>query len=398
LAQQRNRHPLAGMTLLQIIPDLDAGGAERTTIEIAASLAEIGARPLVASRGGRLVSELQAKGGIWLPFPAATKNPFAMALNSRRLAKLIEAENVDLVHARSRAPAWVAYGATRLTKTPFVTTYHGAYSGADVLKMRYNSVMTRGDLVIANSRFTAREIARLYPDTVKRLCTIARGVDVRVFDPGKITAERVNALRRAWQVTPDERVVLLAARLTARKGQKTLIEAARQLVEGGLRDTKFIMAGDAQGRSGYVKEIDAAIKRAGLDGIVSRTGHCADMPAALFAAAVAVVPSTEPEPFGRVAAEALAMGTPVVVSDQGGLGEIVAAPPDVEPSLRTGWRVAAGDPAALAASIREILALGATARDHLSLTARAHALRHLSIERMCAATLEAYAALLGAGR
>jgi glycosyltransferase involved in cell wall biosynthesis len=398
VAQKRSRHPLAGSTILQIVPKLDAGGAERATIEIAASLAEIGARALVASRGGRMVSELQAKGGIWLPFPAATKNPIAMVLNIWRLAQLIRNEGVDLVHARSRAPAWVAYGATRLTKTPFVTTYHGAYSGTGPLKLRYNSVMARGDLVIANSQFTAREIARLYPETAKRLRTIPRGVDVRLFDPSKVTSERVNALRRAWQVTPDERIVLLAGRLTPRKGQKTLIEAARQLMELGLRDTKFILAGDEQGRGGYVKEIDSAIKRAGLAGIVRRSGHCADMPAAMVAAAVAVVPSLEPEPFGRVAAEALAMGTPAVVSDQGGLGEIVVAPPDVEPSLRTGWRVPTGDPAALAASIREILALGATARDQLSLTTRAFAVRHLSIEGMCAATLEAYAALLASSR
>jgi glycosyltransferase involved in cell wall biosynthesis len=398
MAQKRSRHPLAGCTILQIVPKLDAGGAERTTIEVAASLAEIGARALVASRGGRMVSELQANGGIWLPFPAATKNPFAMALNMRRLAQLIRNEGVDLVHARSRAPAWVAYGATWLTKTPFVTTYHGAYSGTGPLKLRYNSVMARGDLVIANSQFTAREIARLYPETAQRLWTIPRGVDVRLFDPSKVTSERVNALRRAWQVTPDERIVLLAGRLTPRKGQKTLIEAARQLMESGLRDTKFILAGDEQGRGGYVKEIDSAIKRAGLAGIVRRSGHCADMPAAMIAAAVAVVPSLEPEPFGRVAAEALAMGTPALVSDQGGLSEIVVVPPDVEPALRTGWRVPAGDPAALAASIRQILALGATAHDQLSLTARAFAVRHLSIERMCAATLDAYAALLASSR
>src|ERR1700733_15395221 len=133
--QQARRHPLAGITLLQIIPSLDAGGAERATIDIAASLAEIGARPLVASRGGRMVSELQAKGGIWLPFPAATKNPLSMALNISRLAELLRKESVDLVHARSRAPAWVSYAATRLTNTPFVTTYHGAYSGTGALKL-----------------------------------------------------------------------------------------------------------------------------------------------------------------------------------------------------------------------------------------------------------------------
>ncbi len=394
--QQRSRHPLAGVTVLQILPNLDAGGAERTTIDVAASLAEVGARALVASRGGRMVSELQAKGGIWLPFAAATKNPVSMALNIRRLAELIRAEGVDLVHARSRAPAWVAYAATRLTKTPFVTTYHGAYSGTGALKLRYNSVMTRGDVVIANSQFTASEIARLYPEAAEKLRVIPRGVDVRLFDPNKIAIERVNVLRRAWNVALDERIVLMAARLTPWKGHKIMIEAARLLVETGLRDTKFILAGDDQGRGGYVKEIDIAIKKAGLSGIVCRTGHCTDMPAALAAAAVAVVPSVEPEAFGRVAAEALAMGTPAVVADHGGLAEIVQTPPEDEPSLRTGWRVPAGDAAALARALGEVLALGATVRDQLSLAARARAMRLFSLERMCAATLEAYSALISA--
>ncbi|MGP0061238.1 MAG: glycosyltransferase family 4 protein [Beijerinckiaceae bacterium] len=394
--QQRGLNPLAGLTVLQIIPNLDAGGAERTTIDVAASLAEVGARALVASCGGRMVSELQAKGGIWLPFPAATKNPVSMALNIRRLVELIGAENVDLVHARSRAPAWVAYAATRLTKTPFVTTYHGAYSGTGALKLCYNSVMARGDLVIANSHFTACEIARLYPDAAKKLRTIPRGVDVRLFDPNKIAVERVDVLRRAWNVAPDERIVLMAARLTPWKGHKIMIEAARQLAEAGLRDTKFILAGDDQGRSGYVKEIDAAIEKAGLSGIVRRTGHCTDMPAALVAAAVAVIPSVEPEAFGRVAAEALAMGTPAVVADQGGLAEIVQAPPEDAPWLRTGWLVPAGDAAALAGALEEVLALGAMARDHLSHAARAYAIRHFSLERMCGATLEAYSALISA--
>ncbi|GMA78199.1 hypothetical protein GCM10025880_46160 [Methylorubrum aminovorans] len=162
--QMSETSPLAGVTVLQIIPALEAGGAERTTVDVAAALAEAGARPLVATEGGRLVGELQAKGGIWVPFPANTKNPLAMALNVERLARLCRRENVQILHARSRAPAWVALGAARRLKLPFVTTYHGSYSGRTSVKVLYNSVMARGDVVIANSHYTADLIRRTHPD------------------------------------------------------------------------------------------------------------------------------------------------------------------------------------------------------------------------------------------
>jgi hypothetical protein len=138
-------HPLAGRTVLQIIPDLDAGGAERTAIDVAAGLVEIGARALVATEGGRLVGELQAKGGIWIPFPAGSKNPLAMTLNVRRLARIAHNERAAIIHARSRAPAWVALGAARALGLPLVTTYHGSYAARSAAKRLYNSVMARGD-------------------------------------------------------------------------------------------------------------------------------------------------------------------------------------------------------------------------------------------------------------
>ncbi len=390
----QSKHALAGRTILQIVPELRSGGAERATIEIAAALAAIGARPLVASFGGRLVSELQAKGGIWYPFPAETKNPLAMLVNQRRLVDLIRAEDVVLVHARSRAPAWVAYWATRKTGTPFVTTFHGAYSGTSGLKKSYNSIMAKGDVVIANSSFTAERIAQLYPSSHANIRVIHRGVDLRAFSPDAVNPERVQTLRQAWGIAPGERIVLLAARLSPWKGHKILIEAARQLVSAGLADIKFILAGDEKTRGTYIKEVDAAIASAALFDFVRRTGYCADMPAALLAASVVVVPSTEPEAFGRVAAEAQAMGTPVVVSDFGALPEVVLAPPDAEAAARTGWRVTPGDARALAGAIIEALALGATARDDLSGRARSHILERFSVTRMQAETLDAYAALL----
>jgi glycosyltransferase involved in cell wall biosynthesis len=377
-----------------VIPELNAGGAERTTIDIAAGLVGVGARALVATEGGRLVGELQAKGGVWVAFPAATKNPFAMLRNTRRLARLCVQERVALVHARSRAPAWVALGATRALDLPFVTTFHGSYAGRTSIKLRYNSVMARGDVVIANSHYTADLIRSLYPQAQDRIRIIHRGTELSVFSPSAVAPERVQALRRGWGVAPHERVVLLAARLTGWKGHKVLIEAAAKLKQAGASDLAFVLAGDHQGRDSYVRDLEAMISSLGLGGMVRRVGHCTDMPAAFLAAAVVTVPSTAPEAFGRSAVEAQAMGTPVVTTDLGAVPETVLAPPQVPSHERTGWRVPPGDAAALADAIGTALSLGASAREVLALRARAHVERHFSLERMVSDTLDIYIKLL----
>jgi glycosyltransferase involved in cell wall biosynthesis len=387
-------HPLAGRTILQIVPELEAGGAERTTVDIAEGLVHAGARALVATEGGRLVGELQTKGGIWIPFPAATKNPFSMLLNVRKLARICHDERVSLVHARSRAPAWVGLGAARSLNIPFVTTYHGSYSGRSSVKVLYNSVMARGDAVIANSLYTGELIRSVYPQAGERIRVLHRGTDFSVFSPHAVAPERVEALRKAWEVAPHERVVLLAARLTGWKGQKVLIEAAARLRDAGLTDVAYILAGDPQGRDSYVKDLDSLIEAKKLKGIVRRVGHCTDMPAAFLAASVVTVPSTEPEAFGRSAVEAQAMGTPVVVSDLGAVPETVLSPPAVPPHERTGWRIPAGDAGALAEAVGAALGLGASARIALASRARAHVERHFSLEHMVAGTLDVYSALL----
>ncbi|MCB1544500.1 MAG: glycosyltransferase family 4 protein [Rhodoblastus sp.] len=385
--------PIAGKTVLQIIPELDSGGAERTTLEIADALVRAGARALVAAEGGRLVGELQALGGEFHAFPAATKNPLAMAGNVRRLASLIERQGVDIVHARSRAPAWVALGAVRRTHTPFVTTYHGVYSDRTAIKTRYNSVMAMGDRVIANSAYTARHILERYPAAQGRIVTIHRGVDQKLFAPEAVEPDRVRTLREKWGAPPDQRIVLLPARLARRKGHAVLIDAAKILRAQGRSDVIFIFAGDEQ-RDAYPREIDRAAAQAGLDGIVRRVGHCDDMPAALLSAACVVQPSTEPEAFGRIAVEAQAMGAPVVVSDLGASAETVVAPPGAAPAQRTGWLVPVHDASALAAAIAEALDLRTAARESLGLRARAHVRERFSVERMCAATLSVYESLL----
>lgn len=384
---------LVGRTVLQIVPDLQSGGAERATIDMAEALALAGGRCLVASRGGRMVSELQSKGGIWIPFPAATKNPFAMALNSVQLARILRDEGVDIVHARSRAPAWVAYYATRQTGVKFVTTYHSAYYGASPVKLRYNAIMAAGDVVIAISKFAAQRIRELHSESSERVVIIPRGADLRVFSPDAVSAARVRRLRARWNVAAHERVVLLPARLAARKGHAVMIEAAKRLAAEGVGDIRILFVGDPHSES-FRQAIEAQIMRAGVSDFVRHVGHCDDMPAAYLAAAAVVAPSTEPEAFGRVAIEAQAMGAPVIVSDIGASPEIVQAPPQTPRHQATGWRVPPGDPAALAHAVSEALALTASARDELTLRARANVLSQFSIDQMQRATLDVYRRLL----
>jgi glycosyltransferase involved in cell wall biosynthesis len=332
-----------------------------------------------------------------VPFPASTKNPLRIWSNAGRLMRLANAENVDIIHARSRAPAWSGYLAARRLRVPFVTTYHGAYAAGNALKRRYNSIMARGDAVIANSTFTAQAIAQTWPEAAPRLRVIHRGTDLAAFSPAAVSHARVEALRQQWTVAPHQRVVLLPGRLTGWKGQRVLIEAAALLLAQGLEDTVFVLAGDHQGRDGYVAELDAMVVEKQLVGLVRRVGHCSDMPAAYLAAAAAAIPSTSPEAFGRTAVEAQAMGCPVIVADHGATPETVLAPPETPALVRTGWRVPPSDPAALAAALGEALSLGASARDTLALRARAHVEQHFSVEVMSRATLALYAELLEAG-
>lgn len=385
---------LAGRTILQIVPDLQSGGAERATVDVAEALGRVGARCLVASRGGRMVSELQSKGGVWAPFPAATKNPFAMALNSVRLARIIRDEGVDIVHARSRAPAWVAYYAARQTGAKLVTTYHSAYSGASPIKQRYNGIMSAGDAVIAISEFAAQRIRDLHPESAERIVVIPRGADLRAFSPAAVDRRRVERLRAAWGVAAHDRVVLLPSRLSARKGHSVLVEATKRLIKQGVCDLRVIFVGDPHSDSTR-RALETQIEHAGLRDVVRNAGYCEDMPAAYMAAAVIVAPATEPEAFGRISVEAQAMGAPVIISDIGAAPEIVLAPPQTPRHLSTGWRTPPGDPVALVDAIAEALSLKASAHDDLALRARRNAQERFSVEEMQRATLRVYEHLLG---
>ncbi|HXQ45309.1 MAG TPA: glycosyltransferase, partial [Caulobacteraceae bacterium] len=267
-------------TLLQVIPDLETGGAEQTALDVARAVVQAGGRAIVASRGGRMAAELAARGGELATLPVHTKNPMAMLANRGRLARLIEDEQVSLVHVRSRAPAFAAFAAARDAGVPCIATYHGLYGSGNPLKRWYNSVMTRGPFTIANSGFTARHVIGEHHIAPSKVVAIPRGVDLARFDPASVPAERVAALEAAWELPPRESATrfLLAGRLTRWKGQMLAIEAEASLKRRGGSDFVVVFAGDDQGRTGYRDALEGAIVAHGVTGQVRLVGHCDDMP------------------------------------------------------------------------------------------------------------------------
>ena len=382
-------------TILQAVPRLDTGGSEQAAVEIAEALTCAGAFALVATEGGRMATAITGAGGEIVPLPMASKNPITLLANARRLTRLIEERGVDLVHARSRAPAWSALLAARRTGRPFVTTYHGAYGSPGPFKTAYGSVMARGDRVIANSLYTAGLIAARYQVARERIRVIYRGVDLTKFSPEAIAPARLARLRAAWGVSEKQPVVLQAARLTSWKGQPLVIEAARQLLgENRLGQAVFVLAGDAQGREAYRNELEQLITAYGLAGRVKLPGHCDDMPAAFAIAQVAVIASTSAETFGRTSIEAQAMGCPVIVSDIGAAPETIIRASQGGQD-HTGWVVPCRDPAAIALHIADMLALTRQEREALGERARRHVAAKFALGQMQRATLAVYDELLG---
>ncbi len=373
--------------IMQVIPELNAGGAERSCIEIALAVARAGWRSYIATRGGRLESELAGTGVVVLHMPAHAKNPLVMLENYGRLRSLIRRHDISIVHARSRAPAWSAYRAARSEGIPFVTTYHGKVAEGPSWKVRYNSVMARGSAVIANSEFTAERILRVHGAPTARVHTIQRGFDLSRFDPANVDKAAVAALRETWRAE-DRPVVLLPGRLTRWKGQLLLLDAATRVET----PAQYVLAGDAQGRDDYVRELQERIRYQDLGARVTVAGHVDDMPTAYAAADIVVSASLEPEPFGRTTVEGMAMARPVIAPDHGGAREQVIEVPEDQ---RTGWLFEPGDAAALAAAIDAALRLPADKRAQIGGRGRIHATMNFTADAMATRTLGVYEDILG---
>lgn len=371
------------LTVLQVIPSLDTGGAERGCVDVAKALVAGGHRALVASSGGRMVAELEAAGAEHLTRPMATKNPLGILLNILRLVRILRREKVDILHARSRAPGWSAFFAARLTGTPFVTTYHAPYSGRNDFKIGYNAVMALGDRVIAISRFIERHVREIHSTPPEKLRLIHRGIDLAAFTPSAEVSARAAALAATWQMQPDVPVIVLPGRLTRWKGQSVFIQALSQLRH---LPWQALIVGSDQGRSHYSAELQEQIRRLNLAERIRLTGDCRDMPACFALADIAVSPATQPEAFGRVIVEAQAMGLPTIISDHGAADETIVPG-------KTGWAVPPNDPLALAAALAQALRLTPEQRLAFATAARAHVAGRFTVERMCADTLSVYAEL-----
>ena len=384
--------PLAGRTILQIVPPAGAGGDEGATLAVAAALAETGARALVACDSRQIAGELQALGGLFVRFSRATKNPLAMALNRLRLQRIIASERVDLVHARSRWAAWGAVKACRNTKRPLVTSLP-ADGGRARPRTSFETAVAEGDIVVASSEFAARRAESLFQAAPARLRVIRPGIDLSKLQPERVNGRRVADVRSGWGVAAHERVVLAPARLAPGRGPQTLIEAAALVKGRGLDDVRFVLAGEAA-KPAFARELDALAVKCGVKATVVRVGALADPPAAFVASAAVVFPAADAEGVTRASIEAAGVGALTIISDVGPAREIVAAPPHEDAEARTGWLVPPREPAALAGAIHDALSLGASAREAVRRRSRAKIAEAYSLERMTRDTLSVYAEAL----
>ncbi len=372
--------------IMQIIPELGPGGAEQGCIDIAAELVKGGAQAIVVSNGGQRVHELERIGAVHINMPVHSKNPVVMWRNVGALRRLINRYNVNIVHARSRAPAWSAYYACKKTNAHFVTTCHAPYNISGEAKKFYNSSIAQGERVIAISNYVAEYLRQHYKLDNRTIRLIHRGIPIEKFHPTAVTPERLITLAQEWRIPDSANIVMLPGRLTRWKGHMVLIEAMERLQR---KDLFAVIIGSDQGRTEYRKELEEEIKQRGLEGRVRMVDHCNDMPAAYMLSTIVVCPSTDPEGFGRVPVEAQAMGRPIIASDHGGAQETILRG-------QTGWLTPPGDAASMALAIEEALSLTPTQRSMLATRAMAHIAEHYTKAHMADKTLDVYAELLRA--
>ena len=377
--------------VLQVIPKLGYGGAETGCYDIAHYLAEKDCGSFIATSGGELLKFIKKDKVKVFRLPVHSKNPILIILNTIVLSILILINNINIVHARSRAPAWACYLACFITRRNFVTTFHGTYNFENNLKKFYNSIMLRSKLTIAGSNFIFNHISENYSEYLsqkKKLRVIYRGINIDYYNQKNISILKQERIKKEWGLSQNKFTILMPGRLTYWKGQEKLIEALNILIED-YNNSNFqaVVLGSDQGRKVYKKKLIDLVQRYRLSQKINFINHCKEMPLAYSLADVVVSASIEPEAFGRVSVESQAMGKPIIASDLGGSKETILVG-------KSGFLYKHDDPRQLAKALNTVIELDQDALNSIGNEGRKNITKKFDVEAMCDSTLREYKKLL----
>jgi glycosyltransferase involved in cell wall biosynthesis len=383
------------ITVLIAVPTLDGGAADAGAVELVRILSEAGHHAIVASHAGRLVADVATAGGEFVPLDVSSNNPVMILRSAFLLTRLARERHCAAIHALGRASAWSAYMATRLCGIPFVTSWYKGFREQNFFKRRYNSMMARGDHVIASSEQIAQLINDRYGTPWEKISVVPCSIDLERFNPESVTRERVDAMRVAWGVTRETKVILITGRILRRKGHHVVVKAVKRLKEMGFKDFLCIFVGEDRGRTRYTGELWDLVLTTGTMDVIRMAAPVADMPAAYAAASVVVSAAVQPEGVQRAILEAQAMARPVIVSDLGAGADVVLTAPAVPESRIAGFRFHSGDDAALAAALLRLFSMPEPNRATIGRRGREWVLSHFNADIVAEQTLRIYGRIAG---
>ena len=379
------------LKVLQVIPRLGYGGAETGCYDLAHYLHEQKCKSYIVTSGGELIKYIDKKKVKLIKLPVHSKNPILILINSIAIMVLILFFNITVVHARSRAPAWSCYIATKATGRKFVTTFHGTYNFNSSIKKFYNSIMVKSDLLIAGSNFIFSHISENYKkflNSKNKFLVIFRGINTEYFDTDTIKKKDVEKLKSEWKIEDNKKIILLPGRLTSWKGQEMFIEAINFFhLNNPELDFVAVILGNDQGRTVYRKKLVRLVEQFKLTQKIKFIDNCHNMPVAYFISDVIVSSSIEPEAFGRVSVEAQAMKKPIVASNIGGSKETVI-------DNKTGLLFENANPRSLCDKLNEIIKLDNLTLDLMGKEGRKNVINRFNIEKMCLNTYSEYKKLI----
>ncbi len=381
----------SNLKVLQVIPKLGYGGAETGCYDIAHYLPENGCKSFIVTSGGELLKFVDKSKVKVFRLPVQSKNPILILINALILTFIILFNNISIVHARSRAPAWSCLIASKITSRKFVTTFHGTYNFKSNLKKLYNSVMVRSDLIIAGSNFIFSHIKENYSNYLnqkKKLLVVFRGINVDYFDPTTKLETEEKKLLKQWEIEKDKKIILLPGRLTTWKGQEVFIEAINLVnIELGYEAFYAVILGSDQGRDLYKKKLIRLSEQYRLTKQLRFIDHCKDMALAYKVSDIIISASIEPEAFGRVSVEAQSMEKPIIASNIGGSNETVI-------DEKTGYLFKAGDAKSLSQKILKTLTIDETQLKLIGVEGRKNIVQKFNVEKMCFSTYSEYKRLI----